>query len=374
VVRVSSPPTGATAAQPELLEAARNGDEDAFARLVEPHRAELHAHCYRMLGSVHDAEDALQNALLRAWKGIARFEDRSSLRSWMYKIATNTSLDVIGKRPKRVLPVDYGPAADPHQGPGEPITESVWIEPYADERLEIEDGLAGPEARFEQRESVELAFVAALQHLPANQRAALILREVLGFSAKETAEALETSVASVNSVLQRARAAIDEKLPDESQQETLRELGDEKVTALVERYMKAWEEQDVDTVVEMLAEDATFGMPPLGTWFGGRDEIEIFLTGSPLGGDWKWKSTRVRANGQEALAFYAWDEDEGAYERFALNVLTFRGEKIADVTAFITTEAPSDDREVILRMPDHPYDAAALDAAFGQFGLPERLD
>jgi len=373
-MKVSAPPTGAATAQPQLLEAARGGDEDAFARLVEPHRAELHAHCYRMLGSVHDAEDALQNALLRAWKGIARFEDRSSLRSWMYKIATNTSLDVIGKRPKRVLPVDYGPAADPHDGPGEPITESVWIEPYADERLEVTDGEPGPEASFEQREGVELAFVAALQHLPATQRAALILREVLGFSAKETAEALDTTVASVNSALQRARATIDEKLPEESQQETLRQLGDEKTTELVERYMRAWEENDVDTVVAMLAEDATFTMPPLGTWFGGRDEIEIFLRGSPLSGTWNWKPIRVRANGQEALAFYQWDEDEGAYKRFALNVLTFRGEQIADVTAFITTDAPSDDREVILRMPDHPYDEAALDAAFGQFGLPERLD
>jgi RNA polymerase sigma-70 factor (ECF subfamily) len=373
-MEVSAPPTGSTA-QPALLEAARDGDEDAFARLVEPHRAELHAHCYRMLGSVHDAEDALQNALLRAWKGIAKFEDRSSLRSWMYKIATNTSLDVIGKRPKqRVLPVDYAPAADPHQGPGEPVTESVWIEPYADERLEVPDGKAGPEASFEQREAVELAFVAALQHLPATQRAVLILREVLGFSAHETAEALETSVPSVNSALQRARARIDEKTPDETQQETLRQLGDEKVTELVERYMRAWEDQDVDTVVEMLAEDATFGMPPLGTWFGGREEIAIFLTGSPLGGDWNWKPIRVRANGQEALAFYQWDPEEGAYTRFALNVLTFRGSEIADVTAFITTEAPSDDREVILRMPEHPYDEAALDAAFGQFGLPERLD
>jgi RNA polymerase sigma-70 factor (ECF subfamily) len=138
--------------------------------------------------------------------------------------------------------------------------------------------------------------------------------------------------------------------------------------------MKAWEEQDVETVVEMLAEDATFGMPPLGTWFGGRDEIEIFLRGSPLSGTWDWKPLRVKANGQEALAFYQWDADEGAHTRFALNVLTFRGEEIADVTAFITTEAPSDDREVILRMPEHPYDEAALDAAFDQFGLPERLD
>src|SRR5881275_2406997 len=188
--------TSATAHERGLLEAARNGDEDAFGRLVEPHRRELHAHCYRMLGSVHDAEDALQDAMLRAWRGLPRFEGRSSLRSWLYTIATNTCLNVIAKRPRRVLPIDYGPAADPHQGPGEPIVESVWVEPYPDEKLGLEDGYAAPEARYEQRESVELAFVAALQHLPPNQRAVLILREVLGFSAKEVADALETTTAS----------------------------------------------------------------------------------------------------------------------------------------------------------------------------------
>ena len=159
-----------------------------------------------MLGSVHDAEDALQDALLRAWRGLARFEGRSTLRSWLYTIATNTSLNPIARRPSGVLPIDYAPAADPHAGPGVPVAETVWMEPYADERFGLQDGLAGPEARYEQRESVELAFIAALQHLPANQRAVLILRDVLGFSAKETAETLETTVASANSALQRARA------------------------------------------------------------------------------------------------------------------------------------------------------------------------
>src|SRR5207302_6866936 len=141
----------------------RRGDQDAFGRLVEPYRRELHAHCYRMLGSVHDAEDALQEALLRAWRGLDRFEGRSALRSWLYTIATNTTLNLIARRPKRVLPIDYGPATDPHDGPGEPIVESVWIEPYPDEGIGLEDGLAGPDARYEMRESVELAFVAALQ-------------------------------------------------------------------------------------------------------------------------------------------------------------------------------------------------------------------
>ena len=217
-----------------MLEAARGGDEDAFRRLVEPHRGELHAHCYRMLGSVHDAEDALQDALLRAWRGLARFEGRSSLRSWLYTIATNTCLDLIERRPKRVLPVDYGPAADPHDGPGEPLVESVWVEPYPDEKLGVEDGYAAPEARYEQRESVELAFIAALQHLPANQRAVLILREVLGFSAKEVADTLDTTTASVNSALQRARATVDERLPEQSQQATLRALGDDDLREVVD--------------------------------------------------------------------------------------------------------------------------------------------
>src|SRR2546430_6653976 len=154
-----------------LLEAARGGDQGAYGRLLEPYRAQLHAHCYRMLGSVHDAEDALQETSLRAWRGLARFEGRSSLRSWLYTIATNTCLNQIAARPKRVLPIDYGPASDPHVAPGEPLVESVWLEPYPDEMLGLEDGLAPPEASSEQHEALELAFIAALPHLPAPQPA-----------------------------------------------------------------------------------------------------------------------------------------------------------------------------------------------------------
>ena len=213
-----------------------------------------------------------------------------------------------------MLPIDYGPAADPHGGPGEPVVESVWMEPYPDDALGLEDGLAGPEARYEQRESVELAFVAALQHLPANQRAVLILREVLGFSAKETAETLETTVASANSALQRARATVEERLPEQSQQATLRALGRRAPATRSSRATStAWERCDVDAVVGMLTEDACFSMPPLGTWFGPRDAIETFLAGWPMSGQWRWRPLRVRANGQEALAFYSWDEDEEAY-------------------------------------------------------------
>src|ERR687888_618518 len=212
--------TTAPAQDPELLAAARAGDERAFQRLVEPHRGELHAHCYRMLGSTHDAEDALQETLLRAWRGLPRFEGRSSLRSWLYRIATNTSLRAIERRPKRVLPIDYAPAADPHDGLADPVNDPTWLEPYPDTALALQ-GPTGPEARYEQREGVELAFIAALQHLPARQRAVLILREVLGFSAREVAATLDTTPASVNSALQRARAAVDERVPEQSQQATL---------------------------------------------------------------------------------------------------------------------------------------------------------
>ena len=357
-----------------LLETARTGDEDAFARLIEPYRGQLHAHCYRMLGSVHDAEDALQEVSLRAWRALDRFEGRSSLKSWLYTIATNTCLNQIERRPKRVLPVDYAPAADPHGGPGAPVVESVWVEPYPDELIAVEDELAGPEARYEQRESMELAFIAALQLLPANQRAALILREVLGFSAQEVADALDTSVASINSALQRARKTVEESGPEQSQQETLRELGDDRVRELVERYMEAWERTDVDTVMEMLAEDASFSMPPLASWFSGEESIRIFLEGWPMSGAWRWRPLLTRANGQPALAFYTWDENEDAYMPFALNVLTFRGERISDVTAFVARATEIPDGESYARWPDESMDPARLYATFGSFGLPERLE
>lgn len=355
-----------------LLEAAKGGDEAAFESLLEPFRRELHAHCYRMLGSVHDAEDALQEATLRAWRGLGRFEGRASLRAWLYRIATNASLDAIEKRPKRVLPLEF-PPSDPSDGPGEPLLESVWIEPYPDEAMGVEDGFASPEARYEMRESVELAFIAALQHLPANQRAVLILREVLGFSAAETAEALETSTASVNSALQRARASLERNLPERSQQETLRTLGDEEIRELVESYLEAWERQDVEAVVSMLSEEAAFTMPPLRSWFRGREAIRTFLAGSPLSGIWRWRALRVRASGQEALAFYSWDEEAGNYQRFALNVLTLQGREISSVDAFITRVPESSDREVVARMPEHEFDPAALDVAFERLGLPESL-
>ena len=278
---MSTASTTGGARERQLLATARDGDERAFAELIDGYRGELHAHCYRMLGSLHDAEDALQEAMLRAWRGLGRFEGRSSLRSWLYTIATNTCLNAIARRPKRVLPIDYGPATDPHAAPGEPIVESVWIEPYPDEILGLEDGYAAPEATYERRESVELAFIAALQHLPANQRAVLILREVLGFSAKEVADTVDTTVASVNSALQRARASVQERVPERSQQATLRSLGDDGVRELVSRYVDAWERDDVETFASMLTEDATFAMPPLASWYQSREGIALWAGQPP---------------------------------------------------------------------------------------------
>jgi RNA polymerase sigma-70 factor, ECF subfamily len=364
--------TRGTAHERALLHSARGGDEGAFADLVQPYRGELHAHCYRMLASVHDAEDAMQEATLRAWRGLARFEGRSSLRSWLYTIATNTCLNLIAKRPKRVLPLDYGPPTDPHDGLGMPLSETVWIEPYPDETIGLADGLAAPEARYEQRESVELAFVAALQHLPATQRAVLILREVLGFSAAEVAETLETTVASVNSALQRARKTVDDKLPEQSQQETLRAIGDDKLQEIVAAYMDALARGDVPRVVSMLAEDAAWSMPPLPTWFTGIDGITGFLHNGPLSGEWRWRHLPTRVNGQVASAAYEWSEEEQAYLPFALDVLTFEGDRIKEVTAFITRMADSDDRDFYTRWPDQPLDRARF--TFERFGLPPKLD
>jgi RNA polymerase sigma-70 factor (ECF subfamily) len=365
--------TGAPAREADVLAAARTGDEDAFTALVEPYRRELNAHCYRMLGSVYDAEDALQESLIRGWRALARFEGRSSLRSWLYTIATNACLDQIARRPKRMLPIDYGPAADPHTPPGDPIVESVWLEPYPDEMLGREDGYAAPEASYERREGVELAFIAALQHLGPNQRAVLILREVLGFSAKETAGMLETTVASVNSALQRARAAVEERVPEQSQQASLRAVGEDAVRELVDRYIDAWERCDVEAFAAMLTEDATFAMPPLSTWYRGRQGIATWASLSPLSGDWRWRTVFTRANGQPALAFYSWDEGHEAYLPFALNVLSLRGLRVSAVTAFIVRATETPDPEAYERFPEQPADPRRLAGVFARFGLPERL-
>jgi RNA polymerase sigma-70 factor (ECF subfamily) len=309
-----------------LLDAARAGDDDAYRQLVEPHRRELHAHCYRMLASVHDADDALQDALLRAWKGLPRFEGRSSVRTWLYTIATNTCLRTASRRSQRMLAQDAGPPAFVGEAPGRPLVDEVWVEPYPDERL-------GPDASYEQRETVELAFVAAGQLLSPLQRAVLLLREVLGFSAQETATALDTTTAAVNSALQRARKTVDERVPGPSQQATLRTLGDAEVQGLVARYMRAMEEGDVETVVALLVEDARWAMPPLGTWYSGLAAIRRFLGEHCLRESWRHRATT--ANGQPAVLSYRWDQEAQVFRAYALDVLSFEDGRIAAVDAFL---------------------------------------
>jgi RNA polymerase sigma-70 factor (ECF subfamily) len=290
-----------------------------------------------MLGSTADAEDGLQDALLAAWRGLPRFEGRSSLRSWLYAIATNACLRAIERRPKRVLPLDYGPPADPHDPLAEPLVESVWIEPYPDTMLADN---ATPGARYEQREAIELAFIAAIQHLPARQRAVLLLRDVLGFSARETAAALGTTPVSIDSALQRAHKAVEQRLPERSQQATLRSLGDEDLKHVVEGFVTAWECADIDALVSMLAEDAVFAMPPEPTWFSGRDAIRPFLAAIPLAPETpRHRLVPTRANGQIAFGHYSWRAEPSAFVRHAITVLTLRGTEIAQITIFRTPSA-----------------------------------
>lgn len=319
-----------------LFAAAREGDETAFHELVEPHRRELHAHCYRMTASLDDADDMVQEVMLRAWRGMARFEGRSSFRTWLYRIATNVCLTALDKQARRVLPAGRGEPGHYKTVDGEPVTESVWIGPYPDDALGVEDGLASPEARYERRESVELALIAALQHLPANQRAALLLREVLGFSAREVAEALDTSTAAVNSALQHARKTVQTRVPEQSQQATLRALGDERLRAIVEDYASALERGDVDAIVAMLSEDATWSMPPYPEWYQGKESIGDFLVRCPMQD--QWRHLPARANGQLAVGCYAKDAETGAYTGTVIDVLTLRGTEIAAITAFVDPE------------------------------------
>jgi len=346
-----------------LLDAARRGDQAAYRELVEVHSAELHAHCYRMLASVHDAEDAVQDALLRAWRGLSRFEGRSSVRTWLFKIATNTALDTARRRARRELPLEHGPAARPGEGPGPPTLETLWVEPYPDRMLGVSEGLASPEARYELRESIELAFVAALQYLPAQQRAVLILREVLAFSASEVAELLDTTVTAVNSALQRARAAAATRLPVRSQQVMLRSLGDEKVRNLAARYSQAIENGDIDGLLSMLTEEATWTMPPLATWYRGREAIAEFHYRYVSSQHWRHLTTR--ASGQLAVGCYTLDDHRRRYVASVLDVLTLDGGRIAQVTGFITAEP--------LGHSGHEEHRFAGAETFLRYGLPTEL-
>jgi RNA polymerase sigma-70 factor (ECF subfamily) len=291
-----------------------------------------------MLGSPHDADDALQDALVRAWRGIHGVREQAALRSWLYRIATNACLDVLKRRPARTLPIELGPPLHPHDDPGELRPEAPWIEPYPDELLGLDDGRAAPETRYEQREAVELAFVAALQHLPPIQRAVLILREVLGFSAHEASESLDTTVAAVNSALQRARKTIHERVPARSQQETVRALGDARARALVKDFMEAWQRADIETVKALLAEDASFSMPPAPAWWYGRDTIaELIAYTMPRCPPSRF--VPIRVNGQIALACYLRNPEGGAYLPGTITLFDLDGDRIKHIVSFVQPDA-----------------------------------
>ncbi|GAA2587500.1 sigma-70 family RNA polymerase sigma factor [Actinomadura fulvescens] len=315
----------------DLLAAARAGDKEAFGLLVGPLREELRAHCYRMLGSVHDADDAVQDTLDRAWRGLGRFEDRGSIRPWLYKIATNRSLTLAERRGRRELPTDLSPG-------NAPLTESAWLEPYP-ERLMNWTARLTPEDRAVARESVELAFVAALQHLSPSQRAVLILRDVLGYSARETADLLDSTVTAANSSLQRARKAVAGLLPDATQTQTVATLGDETVRDLAQRYVTAWEAGDVNSIVAMLTQDAKYSMPPLTEWYAGRDDIRGFLVEGPLRHRWRFLPTR--ASGHLAFGTYMWDDDRAVYAPAGLDLLVLRGGHVAEVVSFLEVDFPA---------------------------------
>lgn len=330
-----------------LLDLARRGNRDAFQRLAEPYRRELHLHCYRMLGSLQDAEDLVQETFLRAWRGIEGFDGRASLRSWLYRIATNASLNALARRAstRRALPKTQVPPTD-EMPEGAPPSENIWLEPYPDALLEgIADTAPGPEAHYELHEAIQLAFVAAIQHLPPRQRAVLLLRDVLGWPAADTAGLLDTSVASANSALQRARATLEKEFP--SGQPTALPEPDDQQRMLLDRYVRAWEDANIDELVALLRDDATFSMPPWSNWYRGHEAIRTFLR-------WLWASdaygsSRTEhssrliptiANGQPAFAAYRRDPETSELHAHAIHLPIVEDNAIASITCFVVPLGP----------------------------------
>jgi RNA polymerase sigma-70 factor (TIGR02960 family) len=343
-------------AEPSLLARARAGDAEAFASLVAPYRRALHVHCYRMLGSLQDAEDLLQESLLRAWRGLEHFEGRASVRGWLYRIATNACLDALKARKRRLLPDAYAPPGDPTAPPAPAVDDVPWLEPYPDRLLGAADD--DPAERYEAREAIALAFISAMQFLSARERAVVILRDALGFSARETANLLDTSLASVNSALGRARARLAGQDGADVRPPV---VADE--AAVVTRYVEAWEAADVDRLVALLRGDARMTMPPTPSWYLGRDAVGAFFAtflASELGTGSRLLPTR--ANGQPALAVYGRAGDDGLHQPLGIKVLTLddRG-RIAAIHGFTDPE--------LLRLfglrPRPDFDAAMVDAFAG---------
>jgi RNA polymerase sigma-70 factor, ECF subfamily len=310
-----------------VVAAARAGDESAFAELVEPHRRQMQVHCYRMLGSLEDSEDVVQETFLRAWRNRESFQGRSSFRAWLYGIATNACLDALERRPR---------AASTYNG-AKPLAEVPWLQPYPDQLLEgIAGGDAEPEAEVVAKETIELAFIAAIQHLSPRQRAVLIARDVLGWSAAESAAALDVTVAAVNSALQRARGTLKQHLPRRRLDWAPGSDPSREERELLQRYMDASEHGDAKAMVELLREDAFFAMPPEREWHVGNEKIvEEWVKGGF--GDDSWGHLRCvlsAANRQPAVAFYVKRAGDSEYRPLALDVLRIEGGAFAEVTAF----------------------------------------
>jgi RNA polymerase sigma-70 factor (ECF subfamily) len=305
--------------------------DDEFTRLTDPYRAELLAHCYRMLGSVQDAEDQLQETLIRAWRSFGQFEGRSSLRTWLYRIATNTCLRALENRRRRPLPSGLGqPGGNPEGPVASPAQEVPWLEP-------IPDALLNPESVAVSRTSIRLALIAALQYLPARQRAVLILRDVLGWRAAEVAGLLGTTTVAANSALQRARAQLQQAGLTEYE---IREPADPGDLTLLNRYAKAFENADIAALTELLREDAVLEMPPLPTWYAGRDHIGMFLGAHVLRTHGDFRLLPTKANGQPALAEYRRGPD-GTYRAFGVQVLTVTATGIKAICAFLDPALPA---------------------------------
>jgi len=328
-VRRDSGETAARPAGPPAGLAGRSADSDEFSRLAYPFRRELLAHCYRMLGSVHDAEDLVQETYLRAWRYYDGFEGRSSLRTWLYRIATSTCLTALEHRNRRPLPAGLGaPSRDPAGPLGEPGAED-WLEPLPDRLLRGDH--PDPAAVVALRGSLRLAFIAALQHLPPRQRAALILRDVLEWPAAEVAGLLGTSTAAVNSALQRARAQMAQLAPVE---EELAEPAEAESRALLDRYVTAFENADLDALLQLLREDSVLEMPPYHSWYAEREAIVAFLGAQCLDRPGKSRTVRTAANGQPALAVYM-RAAEGVFRAQGLQVLTPSRAGISHIVAFL---------------------------------------
>lgn len=324
------------AIEEQLIAAASAGDEEAFRRLTEPYRRALHVHCYRMLGSFHDAEDLVQETLLRAWRSLGSFERRAQFRSWLYKIATNACLKELERHPARVLARDFSPQADPLLPPSPPVAEIVQLEPYPDVALSGQSSdSADPEALYILQESVEIAFLTAIQLLAPRQRAVLILRDVLGWRATEVAALLGASVASVNSALQRARATVARHLPGTGREDPRGAVSNEAEQLLLARYIQAWEEGDMDALAALLKEDALLTMPPAPNWFQGRTAIATFFRNLCFSVERKhFRALPTRANGHPACAAYEWDAAAGHYRFSGIMLLRIEGDLVAEVIGF----------------------------------------